>query len=170
MLKCKHKNQAQKYSRMQKYGEDILIEYVYCADCKAILSGGVTFVKPTVLPELPKPKKILTKKKQVPKKNKPTKKSVKKKNPLKKKKEKKVIKKKPERKDSEIRENSRKPQNEHLPNEVSFGDILRAKYGMENKKETTPKKKTKKRTNKKSMDDPYSTEFEDTKDIDTFLK
>lgn len=178
MFNCKHKNQGHKYTRTQKYGEDILIDYTYCLDCKTILSGGVSFIpslepqevsRPTIKKkpaknkvENKKPKKVKTKSESKVSRKNPTKKSTKK-----------TINKKPRKKDSDIRKNSKKPEQERLPDGVSFGDILKAKYDIKQSKTETqkPKNKTvKKEKSKKVMDDPYSDFFDGADDIETFLK
>lgn len=190
LKKCLHKDFANKFIHTKKYDAPILVQYTYCETCKKILRGSVTFVKAQPFPEV-KPEPIIKKVQETPVKTVvppiPVKEIVTKvpeKKVIEKPKvqrmvktakrtdapTKKIINPKPPRGDSDARKNGRKPASNRVPDGVSFGAILRAKYGIEDS-EKPPQKGPREKKSYKGLSDPYSDAFESgDNDVDVFVK
>jgi hypothetical protein len=180
MKKCLHKKLTTKFLRTKKYQDEVIVEYTSCIKCGEVFSGTVIFAQPLIntnnttvinTPVVsvnvkvdPNPQTISQSKPKTE--DAPIKpKLIKKSKPL-------PIKKERSAAEKDQRKNSRKPVAPQLPDGVSLGDILKAKYAaLDNAEPTQVKSTTQKPIQEdRRLDDPYSDEFEDDNDVDIFLK
>jgi len=146
---CNHKNIAQKFLHSFKYTDPILIEYTYCVVCHTILSGSVKFQnifsypkKNTLILNTPKIQNTQSIKQTCN-----------------------------QQKALSCRQTTRMPNIVPTPDGVTLSNILKQKYNLLPNQQNIQIIENPADTEQTStLKDAYSPDFDDTDDIDIFLK